>query len=179
MVNTLVKGTQSGTQKPRPSWGIFIAAMLFAGLVAGFISLFLLADSLAALGIPDPGRITTFGLPLFRGLAWLLMALSVGSFLASSFLIAPRGDNDSLIEAPLSVDGHIAARTGTWSAFGVAAVGLVEIPMIMSDLTGTPFFKVFNLTILKMAFTEISSTILWGNLRKGHFQNGPFGELTK
>ncbi|HHF8602254.1 TPA: hypothetical protein ACPT3Y_005874, partial [Klebsiella pneumoniae] len=75
MVNTLVKGTQSGTQKPRPSWGIFIAAMLFAGLVAGFISLFLLADSLAALGIPDPGRITTFGLPLFRGLAWLLMAL--------------------------------------------------------------------------------------------------------
>ena len=162
MVNTLVKGTQSGTQKPRPSWGIFIAAMLFAGLVAGFISLFLLADSLAALGIPDPGRITTFGLPLFRGLAWLLMALSVGSFLASSFLIAPRGDNDSLIEAPLSVDGHIAARTGTWSAFGVAAVGLVEIPMIMSDLTGTPFFKVFNLTILKMAFTEISSTIVWG-----------------
>ena len=136
--------------------------MLIAGLIAGFISLFLLADSLAALGIPDPGRITTFGLPLFRGLAWILMALSIGSFLASSFLIAPRGDHAALIDAPLSVDGHIAARTGTWASFGVAAVGLVEIPLIMSDLTGAPFFQVFEPSTMKMALTEISTTIVWG-----------------
>ena len=100
MANEQVNSVNAAGKKPRPSWGIYIAAMLIAGLIAGFISLFLLADSLAALGIPDPGRITTFGLPLFRGMAWVLMALSVGSFLASSFLIAPRGDNATLIDAP-------------------------------------------------------------------------------
>ena len=161
MANEQVNSVNAAGRKPRPSWGIYIAAMLIAGLVAGFISLFLLADSLAALGIPDPGRITTFGLPLFRGMAWVLMALSVGSFLASSFLIAPRGNNAALIDAPLSVDGHIAARTGTWASFGVAAVGLVEIPLIMSDLTGAPFSQVFTPSILKMALTEISTTIVW------------------
>ncbi|MCF8713122.1 copper resistance D family protein, partial [Corynebacterium parakroppenstedtii] len=161
MANEQVNSVNAAGKKPRPSWGIYIAAMLIAGLIAGFISLFLLADSLAALGIPDPGRITTFGLPLFRGMAWVLMALSVGSFLASSFLIAPRGDNATLIDAPLSVDGHIAARTGTWASFGVAAVGLVEIPLIMSDLTGAPFSQVFTPSIMKMALTEISTTIVW------------------
>jgi len=40
MVNKLVKGTQSGTQNPRPSWGIFIAAMLFAGLLPGVLFFF-------------------------------------------------------------------------------------------------------------------------------------------
>ena len=162
MANEQVNSVNKAGKKPRSSWGIYVAAMLIAGLIAGFISLFLLADSLAALGIPDPGRITTFGLPLFRGLAWILMALSIGSFLASSFLIAPRGDNAALIDAPLSVDGHIAARTGTWASFGMAAVGLVEIPLIMSDLTGAPFFQVFEPSTMKMALTEISTTIVWG-----------------
>src|SRR5690625_5975517 len=50
----------------RSSWPIYVGAALIAGVVGGFISLFFLADSLAALGIPDPGRLTTFGLPFFR-----------------------------------------------------------------------------------------------------------------
>ncbi|MGO1777458.1 MAG: hypothetical protein ACTHZA_07950, partial [Corynebacterium casei] len=45
----------------RSTWPIYVGAAIIAGLVGGFISLFFLADSLAALGIPDPGRLTTFG----------------------------------------------------------------------------------------------------------------------
>ena len=65
---------------------LYLFFLVFAGLVGGVISLFFLADSLAALGIPDPGRLTTFGLPFFRAVAWMLMALSVGSFMALSLI---------------------------------------------------------------------------------------------
>src|SRR5699024_11649264 len=71
-----------------------------------FISLFFLADSLAALGIPDPGRLTTFGLPFFRAIAWILMALSIGSFMTTAFFISPdipEKDNSRLNEARLTV----------------------------------------------------------------------------
>lgn len=45
MANEQVNSVNAAGKKPRSSWGIYIAAMLIAGLLAGFISLFLLADS--------------------------------------------------------------------------------------------------------------------------------------
>lgn len=153
------KGTRA-----KPSTVINIAAMVVAGFVAGFISLFFLADSLAALGIPDPGRLTTFGLPFFRGAAWILMALAVGSFMVSAFLIppdVPDKDNERLIEAPLTVDGHLAARTGALAALGVALVALVEVPLVLSDLTGTPFFQTFSPDMMSIALGQIPTAQVW------------------
>lgn len=150
--------------KARGSTLINVCAAGFAGLVAGFISLFFLSDSLAALGIPDPGRLTTFGLPFFRGVGWVLMALAVGSFMASAFFIAPRipgKDNSRLIEASLSVDGHIAARTGSFAALGVSVVALLEVPLVMSDLTGTPFLRVLNPELMSIAFGQIATAQVW------------------
>ena len=150
--------------KAQGSTLINVCAAVLAGLVAGFISLFFLSDSLASLGIPDPGRLTTFGLPFFRAIAWVLMALAVGSFMSSAFLIAPRipgEDNTRLIEASLSVDGHIAARTGSYAALGVSVVALLEVPLVMSDLTGTPFLRVLNPDLMSMAFGQIATAQVW------------------
>ncbi|MDO5032912.1 cytochrome c oxidase assembly protein [Corynebacterium sp.] len=157
--------TPSGrARKARSSRLLLLSFVVFAGFVGGFISLFFLADSLAALGIPDPGRLTTFGLPFFRGAGWFLMALTVGSFLASAVLIAPaipENDNEQLIRARLTVDGHIAARTGVFAALGVVVVALLEVPMVMSDLTGTPFTQVLNPQLLGMALNQISTSQVW------------------
>ena len=141
-----------------------LSFVVFAGLVGEIISLFFLADSLAALGIPDPGRITTFGLPFFRAAAWMLMALSIGSFMASAFFIypaVPGKDNDQLIRAGLTVDGHIAARTGAWAAVGTAGVSLLEVPLVMSDLTGTPIAQVLNPELMGMAVGQIAASQVW------------------
>lgn len=148
----------------QPSRLLNLSFVVFAGLVGGIISLFFLADSLAALGIPDPGRMTTFGLPFFRAVAWMLMALAIGSFMSSAFLIypaVPDGDNERLIEAGLSVDGHIAARTGAWAAVGAAVVSLIEVPLVMSDLTGTPLGKVLNPELMGMAVGQIAASQVW------------------
>lgn len=148
----------------QPSRLLNLSFVVFAGLVGGIISLFFLADSLAALGIPDPGRMTTFGLPFFRAVAWMLMALAIGSFMSSAFLIypaVPDKDNERLIEAGLTVDGHIAARTGAWAAVGAAVVSLIEVPLVMSDLTGTPLGQVLNPELMGMAVGQIATSQVW------------------
>ncbi|GAA1474169.1 cytochrome c oxidase assembly protein [Corynebacterium aurimucosum] len=153
--------SESGAQ---PSRLLNFSFVVFAGLVGGIISLFFLADSLAALGIPDPGRMTTFGLPFFRAVAWMLMALAIGSFMSSAFLIypaVPDKDNERLIEAGLTVDGHIAARTGAWAAVGAAVVSLIEVPLVMSDLTGTPLGQVLNPELMGMAVGQIATSQVW------------------
>ena len=52
------------------------------------------------------------GLPALRGVAWLLMALATGSFLLAAFLIPPKQTQQDLNGARLTVDGHLASRTG-------------------------------------------------------------------
>ncbi len=146
------------------SWPVYLIAAIFAGVVAGFISYFFLADSLAALGIPDPGRLTTVGLPFLRGAFWLSLAVAVGSFMVSAFLISPRvpgGDNDRLIEAPLTVDGHVAARTGAWAALVSALIAFLEVPLVMSDVSGTPFFQTLNPQMMGVALSQIATSQVW------------------
>lgn len=148
----------------RSSWPIYVGAALIAGVVGGFISLFFLADSLAALGIPDPGRLTTFGLPFFRGIAWILIALSIGSFLTTAFFLnpdIPYKDNSRLHEARLTVDGFIAKRTGAFAAFSVALIALLEAPLVMSDVSGTPLVQVLNLQMMSMALEQVATAQVW------------------
>ena len=159
-----VQARPDAASRARSSRLLYLSFVIFAGLVGGIISLFFLADSLAALGIPDPGRLTTFGLPFFRAAAWMLMALSIGSFMASAFFIypaVPDKDNEQLNKASLTVDGHIAARTGTWAAVGAAVVALLEVPLVMSDLTGTPIAKVLNPELMGMAVGQIAASQVW------------------
>lgn len=161
-------GHESGgkiSAQPQKSFAIYFAAFVVAAAFAGAISRFFLGESLAALGIPDPGALTTIGLPALRAAAWLLMALAVGSFLSAAFLINPAVRSVEgelrLWEARLSVDGHIAARTGAYSALAVAVISLLQAPLVLSDLTGTPFFQVFNAQLLGMAISQIASAQVW------------------
>ena len=86
--------TESSTATPpraalRSLWPLYLSFFVVGGVAAASISWGFLGDSLAALGIPDPGVLTTAGLPFARGVAWLLAAMSVGSFLFSSFFVSP------------------------------------------------------------------------------------------
>ncbi len=165
----------------RASWPWVLIACVVAGLVGGGISMFFLADSLAALGIPDPGRFTTVGLPFFRAVAWVLMAVVVGSFLASAFLISPRmperdtedaaddaEDNKStsltalrINRAALTVDGHLAQKMGVAAAWFLFVVAMLEVPLVMSDVSGTPFVKTLDPQMLGLAMTQVSTSVAW------------------
>lgn len=74
----------------RSTWPLYLLFFGVSGLVGGTIAYGFLGESLAALGIPDPGPMTTYGLPFFRAVGWMLAALSVGSFMFAAFFISPR-----------------------------------------------------------------------------------------
>ena len=80
----------ASSSSARVTWPLFVLFCVTAGVVGAVVSAGFLGESLAALGIPDPGPLTTAGLPFFRAAAWMLAALSVGSFLFAGFLCSPR-----------------------------------------------------------------------------------------
>lgn len=118
------------------AWPVYLAVLVAGAVVAGALSFSFVGGSLAALGIPDPGPLTTAGLPALRGIAWLLAALSAGSFIFSAFMIPPNGTK--LVDAPLTVDGHLTARTASWASAGQALIAVLMIPLVLSDVSGTP-----------------------------------------
>ncbi|QGU05363.1 Inner membrane protein YebZ [Corynebacterium comes] len=148
----------------RPTWPLYLLFFAVAGLVGATISFGLLTDSLVALGIPDPGPVTTWGLPFFRAVGWMLAALSVGSFMFSAFYISPKvpdNDNSRLVQAPLTVDGDIAARTGAFSALSFGLVALLMVPLVLSDVSGTPFRDTLAPDMWGVAVSQVSTAQAW------------------
>ena len=151
-------------RKVRATWPLYLLFLAVAGMVGATISVGLLQDSLVALGIPDPGRVTTFGLPFFRAVGWMLAALSVGSFMFAAFYISPRvpgNDNDQLVRAQLSVDGHLASRTGAVAALCFGLIGLLMIPLVLSDVSGTPLAQTLNPTSWITAVNQVATAKAW------------------
>ncbi|MDO4929036.1 MAG: cytochrome c oxidase assembly protein [Corynebacterium sp.] len=128
------------TRRVQPTWPILAILILTAGIIAGVLARLVLSDSLALLGLPDPGVLTTFGYPFVRTAVWMLMAVTVGSYLASAFLLPAKKDSVSaapyMQQARLSVDGIIAAQTGAIAAGCVCVLSLLLIPLTLSDVSG-------------------------------------------
>ena len=150
------------TRTVAPAWPLYLAAFAIAAVVAGAVGEAFSGGSLAELGIPDPGAATTFGLPALRGMAWLLMALATGSFMLSAFLIPPNQQGDDLNGARLTVDGHIASRTGAHASAGVALIGLAMIPLVLSDVSGQPLKTVlFEAAAWSTALDQVADARVW------------------
>ncbi|QAU51810.1 cytochrome c oxidase assembly protein [Corynebacterium pelargi] len=144
----------------RSMWPLYLLFFLVAGSVGAMISWGFLSESLAALGIPDPGPFTTAGLPFFRAVGWLMAALATGSFLASTFLISPQ-PAPNLLKARLSVDGALAARTGSVAALCFGFISLLMIPLVLSDVSGQPFSEAVQPDMWPMAIERVSAAFAW------------------
>ncbi|AKK11688.1 cytochrome c oxidase assembly protein [Corynebacterium uterequi] len=162
--------SSSSPPEPRSSWLLYVGAALVAGLVGGTIGYSFLGESLAVLGIPDPGIITTFGLPFLRAAAWLCAALAIGSFMFSAFYISPLPQRSTakdsaeathLGHAELSVDGLLAARTGAWAALAFAAIGIVMVPMVFSDTSGQTLVASLNVASWNLALEQVAASGVW------------------
>ena len=141
----------NGAQKLGPPILVYIAAALVAGIVGAVISVEFLGESLAALGVPDPGSATTFGLPFLRSVATLIGCMGVGGFLMSAFGAPPRKDGY------LDYDGYAAARTGQWGMFLWAVCSLILIPMYMSDVSGSPLKETLKPDLWGVAIQQVST----------------------
>ena len=114
------------------------AVAMLAGVVAAGIGVLALADALIATGLPDPGPVTTLGLPFTRAVGEIAAVTAVGGTMFAAFLTPPQ-DN-----GVLDVGSYRALRLAA-AASGVAAVcAALMVPLTISDVSGEPVREHLN-----------------------------------
>ena len=113
-------------------WPLLLGVAVLAGCTAAGIGALSLAEALTATGLPDPGPVTTLGLPFVRAAGEIAAVLAVGSFLFAAFLAPPQQSG------VLDVAGYRALRLGTVASGVWAVCAALLIPLTISDVSGHP-----------------------------------------
>ena len=113
-------------------WPVLLGVALLAGCTAAGLAGLSLADALTATGLPDPGPVTTLGLPFVRAAGEIAAVVAVGSFLCAAFFVPPQ--QNGVLDAP----GYRALRTGTLAAGVWAVCAAMLVPLTVSDVSGQP-----------------------------------------
>jgi cytochrome c oxidase assembly factor CtaG/putative copper export protein len=137
------------------AWPLLIGVAALAGCTAAGIGVLSLAAALTATGLPDPGPVTTIGLPFVRAAGEVAAVVAVGSFLTAAFLVPPQ-DN-----GVLDADGYRALRVGTVAAGAWAVCAALLVPLTISDVSGQPFTAHLNPASLWSLASIINISTAW------------------
>lgn len=113
-------------------WPVLFGVALLAGVTAAGLGAMTLADALTATGLPDPGPVTTYGLPFVRAAGEIAAAVAVGSFMFAAFMVPPQQSG------VLDADGYRALRAGTVASAIWTVCAALLVPLTVSDVTGQP-----------------------------------------
>jgi cytochrome c oxidase assembly factor CtaG/putative copper export protein len=97
-------------------------------------------------GIPSPGALTEWALPVVTLVATVLGVLTVGLTGTAAFLLP--GDGPSV-----AAHGWLLLRRATWLALGWAAAALLLIALNVSDVLGTPVDRLGVREVASFAFS--------------------------
>lgn len=124
--------TEAVPQHRTQVWPVLAGVAVLAGCTAAGIGTLSLASALTATGLPDPGPVTTLGLPFLRAAGEIAAVLAVGSFLFAAFLVPPQPSG------VLDADGYRALRLGTVASGVWAVCAALLVPLTLSDVSGHP-----------------------------------------
>jgi cytochrome c oxidase assembly factor CtaG/putative copper export protein len=113
-------------------WPVLVGVALLAGVTAAGIAALSVADALTATGLPDPGPVTSYGLPFVRAAGEISAVVAVGSFMLAAFLVPPQANG------VLDASGYRALRMGTVASGVWAVCAALLVPLTVSDITGQP-----------------------------------------
>ncbi|RMI32787.1 cytochrome c oxidase assembly protein [Nocardia stercoris] len=143
-------------REPAGRFGVVTGfALLVAGIVAPLVVGLSAAQALTLLGIPDPGPLTTYGLPAVRAVADLAGALTVGSLLFAAFLVPAQSDG------LLGVGGYRALRRAGVAALVWAGAALLLVPLTLSDTTGQPVRSILRPEEIWRALPKVEVAGAW------------------
>ncbi|OBK84775.1 cytochrome c oxidase assembly protein [Mycolicibacter sinensis] len=117
---------------------VLAGVAILAGCTAAGIAALALADALTATGLPDPGPVTTLGLPFVRAAGEIAAVLAVGSFLLAAFLVPPQSSG------VLDAAGYRALRLGTKALGTWAVCAALLVPLTISDVSGHPMSELLD-----------------------------------
>ncbi|WP_446224843.1 cytochrome c oxidase assembly protein [Nocardia sp. IBHARD005] len=151
-----VDGGPPAETGPAASFGVLsVVAGCIAAVVAAIVVGLSAAHALSLLGIPDPGALTTYGLPALRAVADLAAAVTVGSLLFAAFLLPPRDGG------LLDVGGYRAVRRASDAALVWAASAALLVPLTVSDTTGQPVSAIWRPEVLWPVITQVEVAGAW------------------
>ncbi|TQF73364.1 copper resistance protein CopD [Rhodococcus spelaei] len=136
---------------------VFVTLGIIAGLVAAIVVGLTASEALIRLGIPDPGPLTTYGLPAVKGIGEVAAVIAIGSLLLAAFLVPPQRNG------VLDVDGYRAVRIASHAAIVWAACAIVLVPLTVSDTSGQPLGTALQPQNLWKAIPQIELAGAWRN----------------
>jgi putative copper resistance protein D len=144
-----------GAQRRAVVWPLLVGVATLAGCTAAGIGALSLSAALTATGLPDPGPVTTVGLPFVRAAGEVAAVVAVGAFLSAAFLVPPQNNG------VLDVDGYRAVRIGTVAAGAWAVCAALLVPLTISDVSGQPITAHLNPAILWSLASLINISTAW------------------
>ncbi|MGC0363278.1 putative copper export protein [Rhodococcus sp. 27YEA15] len=147
--------SETPNDAPASTTAIFVVCGLIAGLTAAIVVGFSASQALTLLGIPDPGPITTYGLPAVRAVGEIAAVIAIGSLLLAAFFVPPQQSG------VLDVDGYRAVRTASYAAIVWAACSFVMVPLTLSDTSGRPFSEAIKPANLWSGLDQVDIAGAW------------------
>ncbi|MBV9513909.1 MAG: bifunctional copper resistance protein CopD/cytochrome c oxidase assembly protein, partial [Mycobacteriaceae bacterium] len=136
-------------------WPVLSGVAVLAGATAAAIGAMSLAAALTATGLPDPGPVTTYGLPFVSAAGEVAAVTAVGSFLLAAFLVPPQPTG------VLDVAGYRALRVGTWASGAWAVCAALLVPLTISDVSGHPVTEHLNPVTMWSVADVINTAGAW------------------
>ena len=127
----------------------YVAASFVTGVLAVVLAMMTAAKLQTWLGIPDPGIVTTYGLPVLKTLADGAGAVTIGGLLLAAFLVPPQANG------VLDVDGYRGMRTASNAAVVWAVCSYALVPLTLSDVSGQSLMT----TIKAPGFIDLVSEV--------------------
>jgi cytochrome c oxidase assembly factor CtaG/putative copper export protein len=137
--------TETSAQRRTLVWPVLLGVAALAGCTAAGIGALSLASALTVTGLPDPGQVTTLGLPFVRAAGEIAAVLAVGSFLFAAFLVPPQRNG------VLDADGYRALRLGTVASGVWAVCAALLVPLTISDVSGHPVADISPMRMWSLA----------------------------
>ena len=138
-----------------PVWPVLVGVGVLAGAIAAGIGALSLADALTATGLPNPGPVTTYGLPFVRAAGEIAAVLAVGSFMFAAFLVPPQTNG------VLDAGGYRALRLGTTASAVWTVCAVLLVPLTVSDVSGQPLREHLNPISVWSAASLIDTATAW------------------
>jgi cytochrome c oxidase assembly factor CtaG len=136
-------------------WPVLTGVAVLAGATAAAIGVLSLVAALTATGLPDPGPVTTYGLPFVRAAGEVAAVIGVGSFLFAAFCVPPQ-DN-----GVLDASGYRASRIGTVASGVWAVCAALLVPLTISDVSGQPVLEHLNPLTIWSAADLVNTAGAW------------------
>ena len=149
--------TSTAAPVARAVWPVLSAVAVLAGVVAAGLGALALADALTATGLPDPGPVTTLGLPFVRAVGEIAAVTAVGGFMFAAFFTPPQ-DN-----GVLDASGYRALRLATVASGVWTCCAVLLVALTISDVSGKPLREHLNPVQLwrTASLVDIASSWRW------------------